>query len=190
LPLTNDESITPNAASQAEVRVVAQGRFLDLVCRGRWEFVQRRNATGVVLVVAVTPHGKLLLVEQYRPPVDSQVIELPAGLVNDQVGISVESCAEAARRELLEETGYDAGQLREIFSGPSSAGLTDEQVSIFLATGLQKVHAGGGVENENIVVHEVPLSAAFEWLDAQHNAGRKVDVRVYAGIHIAAKHLT
>ncbi len=188
--MTNDESENPRPEPQAETRVVAQGRYLDLVCRGRWEFVRRRNATGVVLVVAVTPHGELLFVEQYRPPVDSQVIELPAGLVNDQVGISVESCAEAARRELLEETGYDASQLREIFSGPSSAGLTDEQVSIFLATGLQRVHTGGGVENENIVVHEVPLTSACEWLDAQRDAGRKVDVRVYAGIHIAAKHLT
>ncbi len=62
------------------------GRFLNLVRRGKWEFVERHSATGVVGIVAVTDEGRLLLVEQFRPPLQKQVIELPAGLAGDIAG--------------------------------------------------------------------------------------------------------
>ena len=73
-------------------------------------------------MVAVTAENELLLVEQYRPPPNARVIELPAGLAGDDDG--AETLTDAARRELLEETGYHAGSLVKVAEGPASAGAT------------------------------------------------------------------
>jgi hypothetical protein len=60
-----------------------KGRFLGLKERDHWEYAYRTNASGVVVLVPVTDAGELVLVEQYRIPVKSRVLELPAGLVGD-----------------------------------------------------------------------------------------------------------
>src|SRR5436190_21784999 len=88
--------------------VLYEGKFRRYVRRGGWEYVARRNVTGIVGIIAVTDDGKLVLVEQFRPPVGKNVIEIPAGLAGDVAGSEHEALAEAARRELLEETGYEA----------------------------------------------------------------------------------
>ncbi len=80
--------------------------------------MDRVNATGAALIAAVTVENKLLLVEQYRIPVHARTIELPAGIIGDEPGSSDESNAEAARRELLEETGYAAGRIEAVTTGP------------------------------------------------------------------------
>src|SRR5579872_255456 len=103
------------------------GKFLALVREGHWEYVERTNATGAALIVAVTDEQKLLLVEQYRIPVHCRTIELPAGIIGDEPGGAHESDADAAKRELLEETGYAAGRIEELTTGPSSSGLTSER---------------------------------------------------------------
>lgn len=87
----------------------------------RWHYVERKNATGVVIMVAVTDATELLLVEQYRTPVHARVLELPAGIVGD-VDAS-ESLESAAKRELLEETGYAAAKATPLFTGSVSPGL-------------------------------------------------------------------
>jgi nicotinamidase/pyrazinamidase len=186
--VTSAEILRRSGSAVDADQVLAHSRFLRLVRRGRWEFVQRRSAAGVVFVAAVTPERKLLFVEQFRIPVGARVIELPAGLVDDQPGATAESAAEAARRELWEETGYEAGSLIEVLSGPSSAGLTDEMVTMFLARDLRKTGPGGGVEQEDIRVHEVPLDGAFAWLESQRRDGRLVDLRAYAGVQCALHH--
>jgi ADP-ribose pyrophosphatase len=101
--------------------ILADGKYLRFVRRSGWEYVERRGITGIVGIVAVTDEGKLLLVEQYRTPVNKRVIEIPAGLVGDEAGKEAESLLSAARRELQEETGYYAGNLLPLASGPSSA---------------------------------------------------------------------
>ena len=88
------------------------GKFLALVKEGRWEYVDRIGATGAAIIVAVTDEQKLLLVEQYRIPVHARTIELPAGVIGDQSADRDESHADAAKRELLEETGYSAATHR------------------------------------------------------------------------------
>jgi ADP-ribose pyrophosphatase len=150
---------------------------------GHWEYVHRVNATGAAIIVAVTAERKLLLVEQYRIPCHVRTIELPAGVIGDEPGSRSESHAEAARRELLEETGYVAGRIEPLDTGPSSAGLTSEVVTLFLASDLQKAGVGGGVHHEDIIVHEVPLENIRAWLEEKVRSGFLVDPKVYAGLY-------
>lgn len=169
-------------SSDAPLETLHTGRFLNLVRRGKWEYVQRHGVTGVVGIVAVTDEGRLLLVEQFRPPLQKHVIELPAGLAGDIAGEEAESMATAAARELVEETGYEARETRLLTEAASSAGLTDEMITLFLMTGLTKVSDGGGDESENIVVHEIPLSDLPNWLEERRAAGWALDPKIYAGL--------
>ena len=92
----------------ANSETVAEGKFIRLVRKGTWEYVTRKGVCGIVAMVALTDDGKLVFVEQDRPPVGKRVVELPAGLAGDKAGEEDEALADAARRELLEETGYEA----------------------------------------------------------------------------------
>lgn len=167
------------------VEPIAEGRFLHLVRRGTWEFAKRPAGCGVVGVVALTPADRVVLVEQYRPPVDARVIELPAGLVGDEE--AAESALAAAQRELLEETGYAAEAWERLTCGLSSPGLTDEAVVFFLARGARRIAAVGGVGGEAITVHEVDRSRLGEWLAEQVKAGRQYDLKLLAGIWAAER---
>ena len=159
-----------------------KGRYLSLHETNGWEYVRRRHRADVVIVVALTPNNELLMVEQYRQPVDAHTIELPAGLVGDVEGQENEALEVAAFRELEEETGFRADSLSLILSGPTSAGLTDEMVHIFRATGLIQTGSGGGVEGEAIRVHQIPLSKLNKWLTQQVNQGRLLDPKIYAAL--------
>lgn len=158
-----------------------EGQWLRIIQRGRWEYVERTNARGMaVIVIAATPTGNLLFVEQTRVPMDGKTIEMPAGLVGDIDG--AESVLLAAERELLEETGWKAGKLEFLMSGPSSAGMSSEQVAFVRATQLERVHAGGGDECEDITVHEVPIAEAPQWLATRMAEGYAMDAKLWAGL--------
>jgi len=159
------------------------GRFLSLVREGHWEYAERVNATGAAIIIAVTDEKKLLLVEQYRIPCHARTIELPAGIIGDEPESGDESHAEAARRELLEETGYAAGHIEALTTGPASAGAISEIVTIFRATGLRKTGVGGGIGHEAITVHEVPVAHAHAWLAERSRSGVLVDPKVYSGLY-------
>ena len=166
-----------------DCETLAAGRFLSLVKEGRWEYATRNKASGVVHVVPVTDDGKLIFVEQFRPPVGRKVIEFPAGLAGDIQDQEDEALETAAARELEEETGYQAREYKRVFHGPTSAGLCDEIATIFLAHGLAKVADGGGVGGEDITVHEVPLDQTHAWLEAKQRDGFYVAARVYTGLY-------
>lgn len=156
--------------------VLYAGKFIELVRNGRWEYARRAHGHRAVGIIAMTPADELILVQQYRIPVGTETIELPAGLVGDQeAGEKIET---AARRELLEETGFTAAKVEYLFDGPSSAGLTDEQVDLVLATGLRRVHAGGGVEAERITVHTVHLDELGPFLELHRRRGVQIDLKV------------
>ena len=158
-----------------------RGRFLGLKERGGWEYAFRTNASGVVVLVPVTDAGELVLVEQYRIPVQSRVMELPAGLVGDN-GDFDEDFKIAAQRELLEETGFRAASLDELLTSPSTPGLSDEIITIYYASGLERVGPGGGDHNEDITVHLVPLENAPEWLQTRLAEGIMLDPKIFAGL--------
>ena len=169
---------TTRESGRAEV--IGQGRFLRLVRRGKWEFVERIRSSGVVGIIATTPGSQLVLVEQWREAAGAMCIELPAGLVGDEQ--EDEDAVESARRELEEETGYRAAWLEHVADGLSSAGLTDELVGLYRAGGLERVHEGGGTASEDIRVHTVPLAEVPAFLRHCVQDGRKVDVKVWAAL--------
>lgn len=168
-------------------RLLYEGRFLRLVAKDGWEWVERVNTTGAVVIAAVTEAGQLVLTEQYRIPLAARVIELPAGLVGDVAGTEQEEMAEAARRELLEETGYQADRLEFLTEGPSSAGLATEVYSLFLARRARRVAPGGGEGAEDIQVHVVPLENVHAWLAERRQGGVLVDPKVYTGLYFATR---
>jgi ADP-ribose pyrophosphatase len=171
-------------SKQADVKVVADGKHIALVQRGKWEFARRKGVSGIVGIVAVTDDGT---VEQDRPPVNARVIELPAGLAGDAKGHEGEDLEVAARRELLEETGYAARRMERVAEGVPSAGMTDEVITLFLAKGLTKAGAGEGDGEEDITLHEVPLEEVEPWLRRQQSAGKLIDLKVYAGLYFARR---
>ncbi len=156
-----------------------------MVSRDGWEFVERVGVSGVVGIVAVTNDRRLLLVEQFRPPVERHVIELPAGLAGDVSGAEDEPLETAVQRELEEETGYHASNIRFLGESPTSAGLTSETISMFEATGLERVSDGGGDSSEEIVVHEIELSRLRAWLAEQVESGWMIDLKIHAGLAMA-----
>ena len=181
LPAT--ELTTGQPLKMTETETLCNGKWLRLKRRGRWEFAERVNAGGGVIVVAVTDEDKLLLVEQYRAAVETRTIEMPAGLVGDLAHSADEHAVEAARRELLEETGYEAGRFEFLMAGPSSSGMSNEIMAFVRAYDLVRVHAGGGDDTEDIVVHEVPRSDAPRWLLQKIREGFSVDPKMFAGLY-------
>ena len=167
--------------------LLAQGRHLRFVDEDGWEYVERNAVVGIAVIVAVTADGRLLLVEQYRPPVRQRVIELPAGLAGDEPGHETEELATAAARELLEETGYEAETMIELGSGPPSVGVSSEVVTFFRAEGLRRSGPGGGAGSESIVLHEVELDRVDTFLAEKTGQGLLVDPKVYAGLYLLDK---
>lgn len=163
--------------------VTFEGRWIRAIREDGWEWVERRGSHGVVVVAALTAAGEVLLVEQYRTPVGRRVVELPAGLAGDGAGREEEALIEAARRELLEETGYEADHFELLTEGPVSAGLSSETVTFFRALDARRTGPGGGEDDEDIEVHVVPLGEVERWLADKARAGVPSDPKVYAGLH-------
>jgi ADP-ribose pyrophosphatase len=159
------------------------GRFLAMKSRNGWEYCERVNVSGVVVVIALTHDNQAILVEQFRPPVQSMVIEWPAGLVGDEAQARDESIESAALRELEEESGYRATSIERLCRGPSSAGMASEVLHFVRAHGLKRIGPGGGVDNESITVHQVPLAEVRQWLAEKQAAGSLVDPKVFAGLY-------
>ncbi len=166
-----------------ETEILHQGRWLKLQKQGTWEFVSRTNPGGAAVIIAVTPTAKVLFVEQFRVPIKLRTIEFPAGLIGDDAAFADESAATSAARELEEETGWRPSQVKYIHGGPSSAGMSTEYMHFYRASGLSKIHAGGGVAGEDIVVHEIPVDQVSAFLVERIAAGYAVDPKVYAGVH-------
>lgn len=172
-----------SAAREREpLRTLGEGKFLRLVARGRWEFIERTRGPHAAVIVAATDEGELLLVEQWREAIGANVLELPAGLVGD-LDDTDEAAEVAAARELEEETGYRPAKLELLTSGPPSPGMASEIVTFFLASQLTHVGPGGGTPHEQITVHRVPLNMADRWLSAAATNGKIVDPKIFIGLY-------
>ncbi|QCO68261.1 NUDIX hydrolase [Luteimonas yindakuii] len=172
--------MTSNADNETEL--LYEGAWLRLVRRGTWEACERtHSAEGLaVIVIAVTPDDEVLFVEQYRVALGAPTIEMPAGLVgDDDEGDTLEA---AATRELIEETGWEPGRVEILLTGPTSAGMSNERIAFARARDLRRVGDGGGVGDENIIVHSVPRAEAPAWLMRKHREGYELDLKLWAGL--------
>lgn len=172
-----------------EKKILAEGRYLRLVHRDGWDYVERPMCTGIAVIVAVTGAREVLLVEQYRKPVARNVIEFPAGLVGDTPEHPDETIEHAAARELYEETGYEARALEFLIEGPPSAGLSTEIVTFFAALDIRKTGPGDGDGIEQITLHTVPLATIDAWLDGMRARGVLVDPKIYTGLYLIEKRI-
>jgi ADP-ribose pyrophosphatase len=160
--------------------VAWRGRWLEVVVEDGWEYARRPRRVAAAAVLAITDAGEVVLVEQRRVPLGAGAIELPAGLVGDLAADVPEDPETAARRELLEETGYEAAHWRPIGEFVPSPGMTAERIHLFLATGLRAVGPGGGHDGEAIAVHRVPLAQIADFLAQARAAGLAVDLKLLA----------
>jgi len=171
----------------SDTQILFETRWIRVCQDGKWQYVQRPTSDFAVGILAITPQDEVVLVEQFRIPTGSRVIEIPAGLVNDEPDFAGESLEDSARRELLEETGYRAGKMEFLIRSPATPGLAREFMNIFLATDLVRETEGGGTEGEDITVHHVPLSGIRGWLAEKQAQGIEVDARLPAALWLAGR---
>ena len=118
---------------------------------------------GAVAVIAMTEEGKIVLVEQYRKPLEKELVEIPAGKL--EKGEDPEICA---KRELEEETGYGCDSLELVSSFYTSPGFADELIHVYVAKGLKKLENAAGLDEDEFVnLMEVTLEEALEFIKNQ-----------------------
>lgn len=124
--------------------------------RGRRDVVRHPGSIVVLPIEDESAHDpRILLERQYRHVVGARIWELAAGRIDPG-----ETRLAAAKRELLEETGYTAKKWRRAFRFYASPGFLDEQMHVFVASGLTKGQAQPE-EDEQIATTLVPLSRAL-----------------------------
>jgi ADP-ribose pyrophosphatase len=121
-----------------------------------YAYVERGPA---VIVVPVTAGGEIVLIRQYRYPVDEFCLEVPAGTARDARDLSLQ---EVAAKELCEEVGASCEQLERIGSFFSNSSMTDEECHIFLGTGAVLLREPKPEPSEKI---EIVLKSAPDALE-------------------------
>src|SRR5215212_2238291 len=143
----------------------------------RADRLQRPDAA---IIVPLTASGEVVLVRQYRPPLEMMELGPPAGLVEEG-----ERPEEAAHRELSEETGYTGGEWELLGSVASSPSLKDNWAYLFLAYGVEETAAPDPDEHELVEVVRVPVE---ELADLVH-AGKIVSSSGVAAIMLALERM-
>jgi ADP-ribose pyrophosphatase len=155
---------------------VWQGDWITVRRQGPWEYVSRARGIRAAVILAVDGDGHVLLIDQYRVPLGRRCLELPAGLIGDES--DDDTIEKAAIRELAEETGHAAERVETIGEFHSSPGMASESFTLVRAHGLRKTGEGGGVGNEEIVVHRVPLADVPAFVAAKRAQGMAIDVKI------------
>jgi ADP-ribose pyrophosphatase len=162
--------------------VLCEGRHMLFLRTGNWEYVEHRVAKEAAMVVAVTEDRRLVLAEEFRPPIGGPVVSLPTGLIGDE---GAEDAANAARRELAEETGYAADAFTPIGRGPGSAGQSSEVILFFLARPARLAGEQAEHDRGRIRAHSVPLAELRAWTARREAEGVSIDPKIWAGLWMA-----
>lgn len=119
------------------------------------EIVEHNGAVGIV---AITTENKVVLVRQYRKAVEKELWEIPAGKI--EIGENPKECA---IRELKEETGYSAENMKLIHKFYTSAGFSNQKIYIFLAENLIQGERDLD-EDEFLEVHEIDKDEVYNMI--------------------------
>ncbi len=121
-----------------------------------WEWIEKAQA---ILVFPITKHREVVLIKNFRVPLEKYVIEIPAGL-RDKLG---ETPLQVAQRELIEESGYTSTNFIEVPVWPYRAGSSNGIIQAFIATDVIKIKDFvTGDAMEDITVMEVPLDGLLD----------------------------
>lgn len=176
----------------SDKQILWQGKYIQIAQRGTWEFVERIGSQSAAIIVPVLyDTNKVLnvvLIKEWRIPLQKYNVGLPAGLVGDHD--ANELVETAAVRELEEETGYLAKRMKFLCSGPPSSGLSTEILHFYLADKLCKTGEGGGVDGEDITVHTVPFCDIEEFLKKETEDGSVVDPKIYMGLYFIGRYMS
>ena len=138
-----------------------------------WDYVHHKRGGGAC-VVPVLPDGRILMIHQYRPAVDRETMEIPAGAFDaDDPDFAV-----TASRELEEETGYRCGKITRLVRLDTAVAWCNEKVEIYLAEDLVKSGEQNLDEAEEIGLEAIPV----EELKRRIFAGEIRDAKTVAGI--------
>ena len=141
------------------------------------EFIEHPGATAIIPFLDDT---RIVLLKQYRHALKKYIWEIPAGTLDPQEDII--SCA---KRELIEETGYSAGQWQKLGEITPVPGYSDERIHIFLARELQP--AGRNLDPDEVIqVEEVDFFKALEMI----GDGQIQDAKSIAGLFMASQFST
>ena len=155
------------------VEIAWEGKWIVAKRQGKWEYVSRARDIKAAVILAIDDEDHVLLVEQYRVPLG---LELPAGLIGDEH--DGDTVADAARRELIEETGYACESVEELGYFCASPGMVSEGFTLVRARGLTRVGEGGGVAGEDITVYRVPMREVVAFIAAKRAEGVAMDVQL------------
>lgn len=154
----------PNPEHTVATERIFRGRIVGLrvdtiqLPGGRVSLREIVEHSGSVAIVPLDDHGNVLMVRQYRKPVEQELLEIPAGMLEPG-----EEPVTAARRELEEETGYTAHRIEPLIQFFTSPGFCDEEMHVFLATGLVAGQPNPD-EDEQIDLVPVPLAHVPEMI--------------------------
>lgn len=165
------------------------GKYIKIIKDDNWEYVERNGQNSAVIIIPAIKNGNdisLVLIKEWRIPLQKYIIGLPAGLIGDT---SSESSYDAAKRELLEETGYCTDNLQLVCSGPLSSGLSNEIMYFYLAHDMIKISDGGGIEDENIEVCIVNVKNINTFLQKNESNGVVIDPKIFIGLYFINRHV-
>ena len=129
---------------------------------------------GAVAVLPLLSEGRIALIRQYRYSVGKELLEIPAGTLEE--GESPDSCA---RRELKEETGFTAGSMKKILNFYVAPGYSNEKIHLFLASDL-KMGKKQAEEDESIIVETYGYDELLRMIDANEIEDAKTIVGILA----------